>query len=254
MIETDAPGSGSTSPPTAETARVETPRDRLWALSEQRQGKLLDPAENEFAERGFDGASLNRILSDASMSKGQAYYYIRDKADLYGAVVERAARRFLAKLDFRYREPTDTEEFWHLVGDLFAGVTAVLVADERLATLARGIYEGREGRTALAELLDRLHSQMRDLVVAGRGLGAIRSDVPESLIAEVVFAASREIDRWFAEHWDNLTDEEAVQVGEKAFSMIRSMCEPPEPDRSKPGHETGEAHAGSPWDGAGGDR
>ncbi|MEZ5267744.1 MAG: helix-turn-helix domain-containing protein [Microthrixaceae bacterium] len=63
--------------------------------------RLLDPAEEEFAREGFEAASLNQILASAQMSKGQAYHYIADKADLYAAVMN-ALGRLGAAMDFSF--------------------------------------------------------------------------------------------------------------------------------------------------------
>ncbi len=40
-----------------------------------------------FVAHGYVGASLNRILDDAGISKGAAYYYFDDKADLYATAI-----------------------------------------------------------------------------------------------------------------------------------------------------------------------
>lgn len=204
-----------------------TPRDRLRALDSMRRGRLLDPAEDEFAAHGFDAASLNRILVAAAMSKGQAYYYIADKADLYDAVMERAFGRLLTRMDVRADTPTDAAEFWGRVGDLVSGLTSVFASDDRLATLARGIYEGRSAGAALAGQLDRLRTYLTEIVSTGQLLGAVREDLPQSLIADTVFAALREIDRWFAANWDELPTDEALRVGARSVDMIRAMSAPP---------------------------
>lgn len=51
---------------------------------------LIEVAVNEFVTRGYDDASINRILATAGMSKGQFYYHFGSKEDLYLALVERA--------------------------------------------------------------------------------------------------------------------------------------------------------------------
>jgi AcrR family transcriptional regulator len=39
--------------------------------------------------KALRGASLNRILEQAGISKGSAYYYFDDKADVFLTVVQR---------------------------------------------------------------------------------------------------------------------------------------------------------------------
>ena len=63
------------------------PRPRFENLPLAKRRRILETAALEFATRGFDAASLNRIIRSARISKGAAYYYFDDKADLYTAVV-----------------------------------------------------------------------------------------------------------------------------------------------------------------------
>lgn len=48
---------------------------------------LLDAALREFIDFGYDGASINRILAAAGMSKGQFYYHFGSKEALYLALI-----------------------------------------------------------------------------------------------------------------------------------------------------------------------
>ncbi len=200
------------------------PRARLMALSPARQAQLLDPAEAEFAAHGFAGASLNRILAAAGMSKGQAYYYIKDKADLYGAVIERAFRRLVTKLDFTFGTPPDAKAFWDGVDRLFRRVSEVLLQDPALAALASGLYESEATRAALPGGF--LREGFARLVAIGRAVGAVRGDLPDSLFMTMLFAMGLEADRWFAQHWQELEEAEVLRLNREVVGMFRRVAAP----------------------------
>lgn len=54
---------------------------------------LIAAAIDEFAARGYEKASLNRILTAAGMSKGQFYHHFENKEALYMGLVERMIAR-----------------------------------------------------------------------------------------------------------------------------------------------------------------
>jgi len=59
-------------------------------LAEQdRRGRILDAAENAFAEHGFDGASLRNIVQRAGVNLATVYYYFESKEGLMEAVFKR---------------------------------------------------------------------------------------------------------------------------------------------------------------------
>jgi AcrR family transcriptional regulator len=49
--------------------------------------RLLAAAIAEFAARGFDGATVDRIAARARVNKAMLYYHFRHKAGLYGAIL-----------------------------------------------------------------------------------------------------------------------------------------------------------------------
>ncbi|MGH7620186.1 MAG: TetR family transcriptional regulator, partial [Gemmatimonadaceae bacterium] len=49
--------------------------DRFDNLDPDKQQRLFEAAADEFADHGFESASLNRIIERAGMSKGSLYYY-----------------------------------------------------------------------------------------------------------------------------------------------------------------------------------
>ncbi len=54
-----------------------------------RKTRILDAAERAFAEDGFAGASLRRIVLDAQVNLATVYYYFASKDGLMAAVFER---------------------------------------------------------------------------------------------------------------------------------------------------------------------
>ena len=61
----------------------------------QRREQLLDVGRSLFAERGYDGASVEEIASRASVSKPVVYEHFGGKEGLYAVVVHREVERLL---------------------------------------------------------------------------------------------------------------------------------------------------------------
>ena len=69
------------------------PRKRFADLEDGRRERILTAAAEEFAGRGYEAASVNRIIAAAGISKGSLYYYFDDKEDLFITVVEHASQQ-----------------------------------------------------------------------------------------------------------------------------------------------------------------
>ena len=61
------------------------------------RARLLDAAQAELRERGYEGTSLQAIARRAGLTKGAVYWSFRDKQDLFRALVDE-------RIDARVRE------------------------------------------------------------------------------------------------------------------------------------------------------
>ena len=52
-------------------------------LSVEKQKNIIEAAVLEFAEKGYEQASTNRIVKEAKIGKGTLFYYFQNKEDLY---------------------------------------------------------------------------------------------------------------------------------------------------------------------------
>jgi AcrR family transcriptional regulator len=90
------------------------PTKRYDNLDPAMQRRLLDAAQAEFTEHGYEAASLNRIIATAGMSKGSLYYYFENKADLYGTLTEDIGARLNARI-FADGLPEPDGSFWEFL-------------------------------------------------------------------------------------------------------------------------------------------
>jgi AcrR family transcriptional regulator len=61
------------------------------------RGRLLEAAALHFAERGLQGASVDRISLAAGLAKGTVYNYFESKEQLFAAVLAEGCRRAVAR-------------------------------------------------------------------------------------------------------------------------------------------------------------
>ncbi|MDT7547288.1 MAG: hypothetical protein QOE99_3398 [Actinomycetota bacterium] len=77
---------------TAEDVR-RTPKVRM--TGKERREQLLDVGRQLFAERGYDGTSVEEVASRAGVSKPVVYEHFGGKEGLYAVVVDREVQRLL---------------------------------------------------------------------------------------------------------------------------------------------------------------
>lgn len=83
------------------TDRVPPPRNtgqRVRMTGKQRREQLLDVGRALFAERGFDGASIEEIAARAQVSKPVVYEHFGGKEGLYAVVVDREMETLLHRI------------------------------------------------------------------------------------------------------------------------------------------------------------
>ncbi len=71
-------------------------RNRMTAA--ERREQLIEIARTVFAERGFDGASVEEIAARAEVSKPVVYEHFGGKEGLYAVVVDREVRQLLGMM------------------------------------------------------------------------------------------------------------------------------------------------------------
>ena len=204
------------------------PRPRFDRLPEEKRRSILDAAAREFAEHGFDGASYNRIIANAGVSKGAMYYYFDDKEDLYATVLVGVIDEWMSIIG-DLPEVDSPAEFWKEFEDILARSMTAWREDPRAAEISHSFQRMRttgEVGPALRQVMARGNEWATTLLERGRSVGAIRVDLPIPLLAELTMALDAVMDGWLAEHWDDMTQEEKKRRVHQAYDLFRRVCVP----------------------------
>jgi TetR/AcrR family transcriptional regulator, transcriptional repressor for nem operon len=156
--------------------------------------QILDAAARLIHLRGYHGTSLDDVLRESGVGKGNFYYYFRSKEDLGFAIIDRVVERFLE----RTLEPA----FVDLTADPLDQVRAFLdrlleVQRQRncvggcpMGNLASELSDVHEGfRQRLANIFERWRVTLATTLERGRASGRLRADLDAASAAGFVVAA-----------------------------------------------------------------
>ncbi len=203
-------------------------RTRFERLPPEKQEALLAAAADEFAARGYEAASLNRIIERVGTSKGSVYYYFEDKADLLRTVMERAVAQTLAEIAWPRLEELTAESYWERLRAAALATLPQMDEDSWHMRIMRGFYRlSEEGaaREALAEVVEANRGLVRAFLERGRELGVIRTDLPTELLIEIYMGADEAGDRWLLRHWSSLGEDEKRALFEARMDLVRDMLD-----------------------------
>jgi AcrR family transcriptional regulator len=196
-------------------------RNRFERLDTGKQERLFEAAAGEFVDRGYEAASVNRIIDAAGMSKGSLYYYFEDKADLFGTLLDRAVTRMLSVVGGFRVESLTAETYWPTMEAFVERSERYLSGEGWSSVLLRSFYRlhgGPKGR-----VLESLRRVTAEVLRRGQEVGVVRADLPLSYLAEVTLALGETGDRWLLAHWDAISGEERVRLVGVQMEMLRRI-------------------------------
>jgi len=202
------------------------PRPRFNKLPAKKRERILEAAAKEFAANGYDGASLNRILEKAGISKGAAYYYFDDKADLYATTVLHYSQELISVVNpAQFRAASFWDELTDVYRHQFTSyaerpwVFGIVKAGGALS--AEMVTQG-----PMAELWQQAQFMLVQLLRHGQELGVIRTDLEEELLLSLVIAVDMAHDRWLFARWSELSEADLEQAAVRIGDTLRRLLTP----------------------------
>ena len=156
--------------------------------------QILDAAARLIHLRGYHGTSLDDVLRESGVGKGNFYYYFRSKEDLGFAIIDRVVERFLERtLEPAFVDPTadpldqvrafldrllDVQRQRNCVGGCPMGNLACELSD---------VHEGFRQR--LADIFERWRVMLATTLERGCESGRLRADLDAASAAGFVVAS-----------------------------------------------------------------
>ena len=172
------------------------------ALSRSSRDRLLVAAAAEFAARGFDGATVDRIAARARVNKAMIYYHFRSKARLYREILCDVFAGVADRAE-AVREAGGPPA--HQLRALVEAVAAGAVAQPHFPPiwLREMAEDGRHVDRAIAVQLRRVLAVLQGILDDGQRAGHFRAAnamvIHIGIVAPLVlFAASRPVRERFA--------------------------------------------------------
>jgi TetR/AcrR family transcriptional regulator len=91
-------------------------------LPPDKQERVIDAALAEFAEQGYQGASLNRVVAQAGIAKGSLYQYFPNKEGIFHYIFQHALQMVRRTLTSVKEQTLEDNFFVRLEKSLLAGV------------------------------------------------------------------------------------------------------------------------------------
>jgi AcrR family transcriptional regulator len=188
----------------------------------------LEAAAKEFAAHGYEGASLNHILSQAGISKGAAYYYFDDKADLYTTTILYYSQELMDAISFDATLLT-AQNFWDEIAGLYRQQFTAYAERPWVFGVAKA-GGAPPAELSVPEPLGQLLEQAQLILVTllrhGQALGVVRKDLPEQLLLALAVAVDDAHDQWLYAHWGELSAADLEAAALRASENLRRLLTP----------------------------
>lgn len=168
-------------------------------LPEEKQRRVLETALEEFSEKGYQGASINLIVSKLGIAKGSIYQYFTDKKSLFLYIFDHAVDLVRKRLKQVKQETKEAPTFERIGRSLLAGVNFI----EDHPFIYKGYLKMMFEREIpfREELLQKIRlfssEYLTSLLKEGRERGEVRKDID---LETMVFLLDAVMDRFLQAH------------------------------------------------------
>ncbi len=163
------------------------PKQTFFNLPQEKRNTIINAAADEFAEYGFEAASINRIVANSNISKGSFYQYFEDKADVFKGLIDVVAQE--KALFFKDKHPPNSAQsvFGYFrwltkIGMEFNSAYPNMAQATGRVLFIEGMYYGKP----FAEYHQRTKDALIDMIQNAMALGEIDPSIDMELAVMVM--------------------------------------------------------------------
>jgi TetR/AcrR family transcriptional regulator, cholesterol catabolism regulator len=188
-----------------------------------RRAQIIEVAARLFAEKGYQGTSIQEIAAAVGMLKGSLYYHIQSKEDLLLAIIEKAHQDGITMLRERLARPHPDalSRLRSLVEGHICNLTSNLVAVTVFFQEFRLL--GQQERRRIVAERDEYEEEVRKILRDGQSEGTMCPDLDVPMTARTILGALNWTYHWYKPEGSLHADEVASILADLALRTVR--CE-----------------------------
>lgn len=183
--------------------------------------RLLSEATRLFAERGFEGTSVQEIVIAAGVTKGAMYHYFGSKDDLLHEIYARVLRMQMERLTRIADEDRPVAQRVHAAAADVVETTTANLDDSKIFFRSMHLLAPETQKSVRAERR-RYHERFRGLVAEGQREGVFRDDIQAEIVVDFFFGSVHHLGTWF--HTDGPLS--GAEVGKQFADLLMAALKP----------------------------
>lgn len=177
------------------------PKETFYNLSETKRRLIEDVAFDEFAEHGFDKASINRIVATTKIAKGSFYQYFEDKKDLFAHLMRCVAEKKLAFMSPVLANP-DGHDFFTILEALYHSGLAFAKENPKAALIGNQYFTNKEHpvlKDVFRNNFELARGFYAELLNAAISRGEVKSDINHNFVTHMLLTINMSILEYYFE-------------------------------------------------------
>ncbi len=163
------------------------------------------------------------------MSKSSFYHYFANKEDLFRQTLEYVLKPVLDLHETIDLETLTAENLWPTIMGMAEGATALVNSSPDMIMAGRMFYRCYDdpgGHYLAEEILGEFSNWATNFLKKGQDLGVFRTDLPVSLLIDMLMAVGMSMERWMLKNWESISEEERLDVSQSGFGLFVTLLEP----------------------------
>lgn len=155
------------------------PKDTFFNLPDSKRVMIENAAINEFAEYGYENASINRIVEKCNIAKGSYYQYFEDKRDMFLHIMKMIGERKLQYVTPTLQNPQE-HDFFTLIREIYMSGLRFATDNIKLANIANQLMKNTNSpiyKDLISENMGSTTEVYENLLRLAQQRGEVRQDI-----------------------------------------------------------------------------
>ncbi|MFF4616052.1 TetR/AcrR family transcriptional regulator [Nonomuraea jabiensis] len=161
------------------------------------QAAVLRAAVELFNRKGYDATSMGDLAKELGLTKPAIYHHVTSKEQLLGQALDDALDELTAVVTEASRDRAGGTSAYGRLREVLRRSVEVLVAHQPSVTLLLRVRGNSEVELAALERRRWLDDRLAALVTEAIAEGALRDDVPATLVSRLLFGMVNSLVEWY---------------------------------------------------------